>query len=369
MLKQPLTVESRLTNVCNPDELCENLVFLIKENFPVLVKGRLGSGKSAIAVQAAHAAGIKPENIFVDDPHLKEVADYLGLPQSVGDKAVFRPIGLMRKILNATEPTVVIFDEIDKATLTQNVVAQMIHGYRVGDFDIPKCVRFIATCNLPDEATGSRTMRTHLLDRYHTVLELRQDAEVWANYLIRKYGKPALMLANFIRFCPQFLVDGQNTELALQIEKTPTARSLEQFYCLYHRLQTTYNLAETEILTHNVFSKTLIGSCGRDFFVEFSAFCQLYEKIPSIREIVANPQGAPIPSQQDMIGPRYAIITMLSNQISSVNANAIFEYLLRPEWNRFRVFRQVFVQNLKSLGSELFVSPQFAAQVATLITA
>lgn len=367
-----MNIQSQFTNRCNPAELLENLTLNIRYGNPVLVKGRLGSGKSALAVEAARKLNFSHHSILVDDPHLKEVADYVGLPflDRENGSAQFKPIGIMEQIVNATQPTLVIFDEIDKAFRpTANAVAQIIHGRCVNQFKIPDCVRFVATCNLPDEETGSLGIPTHLLDRYFTILELQQDENVWAAYMIRKYGTSVLPFVQFVRFRPEFLLKGQDTQLALALEKTPTARSLENFYRILEQIQQFKNVSLEEAVHDSTFQKTLIGACGSVFFLEFVAFLAIYKEIPTMKQIVSNPQKAPIPTEQGKIGHRHAIIGMLVKNMDSINANAICEYLKRPEWNPYRSLRAVFVETLKQTETYSSSSPHIAAQLLELICA
>lgn len=338
-------------NVVSPQQLMKIVEHAVVNDFPLLVKGRIGSGKTQICSEGARNAIGNPENVIIESPHLKDIPDYTGLAfavQNGGDvRADFLPISTIRTMLNATEPTVFIFDELDKARLSGNAIAQIIFGRNINNHTIPKCVRFLATCNLPEEQTGSSPIRPHLLDRWFSVVELRLREDDWTNYILTHYKEKGIMMSQFIQMKPEYLTNGQNTDLALKIEKTPTGRSLESYLKMDLTLNS-HNEAELEPM--------LAGCCGDAFHIEYQAFKRLFTELPTFKEIVHNPMEAEVPHKPQQLALRFCLIGMLSQKIELKTVNPVCQYLSRPEWKDFSSLKRVFIENVKILKPDVFKS-------------
>jgi len=336
-------------NIVNCEQLEDTVGLCVENNFSLLVKGKLGFGKTSICVQGGINAGIKKQNIIIESPHVKEVTDYCGLPFAIKDegktRADFLPINTMERILFTKEPLLVILDEIDKANRTMNVIAQIIWGREINNHKIPDHVRFVATCNLEEEQTGSYPIKPHLLDRFWSVVEYQIDVEGWSKYMLNKYQTKALMLTTFIRYQPHYLTQGQDTELALQKIKSTTPRTLENYLIME---------IEAEKKGKN-YDPLLYGVCGTAFKIEYDAFKDLYlsDSIPLFEEVVTNPKKAKIPSQPAQINLRYVVVSMLSSKVTEQTFEKVTDYLLRKEWSSFRSLRRVFLENVKQLQPEL----------------
>jgi len=337
-------------NVVNCEKLQTTVQFCIENNWPLLVEGKVGFGKTSICKLGGIKAGIKPENIIIESPHVKEVADYCGLPFAIKDQegrtnsAEFLPINTMAKILSSKEPTLVILDEIDKASRTMNALAQIIWGREINNHKIPDSVRFIATANLTSDETGSYPIKPHLLDRFWSIVRYEIDVEGWAKYMLSKYQTKALPLVSFIRYQPHYLLDGQNTELALERIKSPTPRTLEN-----------YLIMETQASKSEDLDGLLYGVCGTTFKIEYDAFKELYlsNEIPTFEDVKKQPLKAKIPTREGQINLRYVVISMLSSKVDSNTFKNVVQYLLRKEWDSFRSLRRVFLENVKQLKPQL----------------
>jgi len=362
-----MQVKLESQKVVRPKELLLIAKHCLIHNFPLLIKGRLGTGKTQICFQAALEAGFKPENIVIESPHMKEITDYVGLPFAFYDaeknrqKADFLPINTLEKMLESKEPMVFIFDELDKAKLTMNAVAQIICQREISGRKIPDYIRFIATCNLPEEETGGGAIKPHLLDRFFSVVELKPSVEDWAEYILKKYGINAIVLVSFVRFRPQYILDGQNTELALSIEKTPTARTLENFLKIL--------LSVKECEERKTIEPLLAGVAGDEFYIEFKAFSELFHSsLPTFEEIATSPHEALIPTRDKDIILRHAIVGMLSSRVNEDTFVGCVKYLLRAEWNSFASLRRVFLEQVKILKPQLLDNHNFVPYILRLIT-
>lgn len=352
-------------------ELHETVKFCVKHNFPILVKGKLGSGKSQICAAAA-AEIVGRQNVVIEAPHMKDVPDYTGLAFAYTDqdgkqRADFLPINTIERMVQAEKPTTFIFDELDKAKLTMNAIAQIICERKISNRRIPDHISFVATCNLPEEQTGSFIIRPHLLDRFYSVIELKPSEEEWAQYMLKKYKEKAINIVQFIRMKPEYITKGQDTELALSLEKTSTARSLENYLKMEIELGNEKHQSQEELESKvEGLDPLFAGACGEAFHVEYQAFKSLFRDLPSFSEIVEDPLNTVIPDGSNQISLRFAIIGMLSQKITASTINPVCVYLHRKEWDQFASLRRVFIENIKATNSKLLQNPKFTEWLVKL---
>jgi len=291
-----------------PKELLSHMQILLDTGYPFMVVGRVGIGKTSISKLAATQAGCQ---VIVETPHLKEPTDYHGYPFAVSNtKADFLPIGTLHTILNATHRLHVVFDELDKAaTETMNAVAQLILQREVNGRPVPDCVTFSATGNLRIDRSGSNVMPTHLVDRFACIFELEQDIDQWSQWALQQ-GYPLEFIA-FNRFRPEFLLDGQKTDLARDLIKTPTPRTLATF---------------GELLKRNAPTEVLSACAGLPYTLEYQGFLKLYQSLPDIDGIFLNPQGSPVPKDPASL---YALSSALAKKVTPASMQAMVTYLER----------------------------------------
>src|ERR1700722_13224295 len=109
-----------------PAKLTKDLVYAIKNNYPVLLKGRSAIGKTSIGTAAAKIVGA---DLILSHPIVNDPTDYKGLPfpRKDGLSADFLPYGDLKKLLNAKKKTVFFIDDLGQAsTSVQAACMQLI---------------------------------------------------------------------------------------------------------------------------------------------------------------------------------------------------------------------------------------------------
>lgn len=274
-----------------------------------LVKGPPGGGKTEGLVQAGKAEG---KRVLIGHPVLHEEINYLGLPgfETVNGemRAVFKPFGLTRDLVEATEPTLCILDDIGQARLSvQAALAQLVHLKEIDGLPISKHVTFALATNRREDKAAVTGFVSMLLDRCVCVLELDFDANELARYLLSKDYDP--LLAAFIRFREQEVrFETPKDELS----KQSTPRSIEGYARIMRR-----GLDGKEICAQAV---------GAPFASAWFAYRLVEKDLPKITDILASPTKAQVPERKDVL---YALMAALAGASTAKNLPQVITYVDR----------------------------------------
>ena len=307
------------TTIVTPHEFAKFATQLILAGEPFMIAGAPGSGKTEITKLAAANAGF---DVIVEYAPYKEPSDILGLPHAgVVDgemQASFLPIGNMRKILKSTAPTLVFFDEIGKASkATQNAIAQVMLSREVEGVPVPQYVTFCAATNRRQDCAGEQGMPSHFVDRFTTILELRQSIHDWTLWAGRTGpdGRSIVPpeLISYCRFKPSETIEAPfDPSKTKDMVKVPTARTM---------------VAVGRLLKAGISDyQVLAGAAGASFAVGFSAWLKMWKQLPDPQAVLANPEAAPVPEQGDI---RFALAFALSTHVSINTFEAMLKYLER----------------------------------------
>lgn len=274
-----------------------------------LVKGPPGGGKTEGLVQAGKAEDM---DILIGHPVLHEEINYLGLPgfETVNGemRAVFKPFGLTRQLVEAERKTLCILDDIGQARLSvQAALAQLVHLKEIDGLPISKHVTFALATNRREDKAAVTGFVSMLLDRCVCVLELEFDANELARYLLSKEYEP--LLAAFIRFREQEVrFETPKDELA----KQSTPRSIEGYARLMKR-----GIDGKEICAQAV---------GAPFASAWFAYRMVEKELPSIEDIVKAPKETVVPQKRDVL---YALMAALAGATTVKNLPQVVTYVDR----------------------------------------
>ncbi len=292
-----------------PSTLCSYLAFAIANNFPVLIKGKPGVGKSDVVNKAAAEANA---HLIISHPVVSDPTDYKGLPfPQKNGTAEFLPFGELNRLINAKEKTVFFLDDLGQAppsvqaACMQLLLARQINGHKISD-----AVTFLAATNRREDKAAVSGLLEPVKSRFASIVELEVDTEDWVKWAIDN-NMPTELIA-FIRFRPELL---DKFEPSREIQNSPSPRTVA-----YVGKQQIARLPE--IFEFEAFK----GAAGEAFAIEYRAFLKIFRDLPSMDEIILNPSTAPVPSDP---GALYAISTALAQKMSDQNITPICEYLER----------------------------------------
>ncbi|GEP97686.1 ATP-binding protein [Chitinophaga cymbidii] len=292
-----------------PSALADYLQFAICNNFPVLIKGKPGIGKSDIVSQAAAAA---QTDLIISHPVVSDPTDYKGLPfPNKNGTADFLPFGELRQLINASRQTVFFLDDLGQAppsvqaACMQLLLARRINGHQVSDQ-----VTFLAATNRREDKAAVGGLLEPVKSRFAAIVELEVNTDDWIKWALQN-DMPTELIA-FIRFRPELLDDFQPSR---DIVNSPSPRTI-----------TAIGRQQQAALPERFEFEAFKGAAGEAFAAEYRGFLKMYRELPSMDEIILNPASAPVPREPGAI---YAIAAALSHKMTDQNIGAICTYLDR----------------------------------------
>lgn|SRR5262245_1461392 len=292
-----------------PSQLAAFLQATIPAGLPVLVTGAPGLGKSSVIEQATALLNCQ---LIISHPAVEDPTDSKGLPWFNGGKATFVPIGQHAKVLQATEPTVWLIDDLGQATpAVQAAYMQWLLARQCNGHQLPDCVTMIAATNRRTDGAAVSGILETVKSRFVTIVELQASLTDWCTWALN-HGMPAELIA-WVRFKPEVLTAFKVTR---DMTNSPSPRTLAHAGKLI-------NLQLPAELLH----VALAGAIGAEYATELVAFLRLYASLPSVDAIIANPNTAPVHGFDT--STRYAIAGALAHRVSTANFARIATYCER----------------------------------------
>jgi len=278
-----------------PSKLYEALHTLIGERVPLHIWGACGVGKSQIVAQVARDLGIQ----FLDVRAVQlDPVDLRGLPRIASDQTEWVP----PKFLPTTGKGILFLDELTSAPqMTQAGCYQLVLDRKLGEYVLPDGWVVIAAGNPASERGVHFSMPRPLRNRF-VHLDLEADLNDWCKWAVGAGVRPEIIA--FLRFKPDLLHAADTTSDA---NAWPTPRSWE--------------------MASNVLRGiALDGTVGPAAAAELLAFLRLFRQLPSIDEILLNPETAPLPAETSA---QIAIATALGRAMTDNSVARGLKYLDR----------------------------------------
>lgn len=328
-----------------PKKLSNYLRFCISNRFPALIVGSPGIGKSDIVGQAAEDV---EADLIISHPAISDPTDYKGLPFPMGDVAEFLPYGDLNYLIRAKKRTVFFIDDLGQAPISvQAACMQLILARRVNSHIISDHVTFVAATNRREDKAGVTGLLEPVKSRFMSIIDVEVDVEDWIQWAINN-NMPAELIA-FVRFKPDILTQFQPSK---DMTNSPSPRTIAAVGKLL-------NAGLPKEFEFEAFR----GAAGEEFAIEYLAFTDIYKELPSISEIICNPEKAPIPQKHSV---QIAVTSALSRQMTSGNINQICKYLERlPVEYAVSCLKDSSVRNKEICESATFI--KWASKHASLI--
>jgi hypothetical protein len=304
---------------------------VVRLDKPILIRGRFGIGKSQGVEQAVDE---------LDDPKaLKSLlgkdcpytgallvdirlsqydsVDLRGFPQA--DKksgtAIWYPPSTMPFIGNDSFPDdkliVVFFDEApDAKNDVFAVMQQLVLNRCIGEHVLKPNVRMLLAGNLLDDQALAKKLPMPLNGRliHYEAVNTVDEFCVYA----QSQGVPSVFIA-FWQF-RQELVNTYDPKKTTPIVATPRTWF------------TAVDIWKDKRLDLEIKEASMIGSVGEGPAMEFLAYVDVWENLPSIEKIIANPDTMPVPEELSI---KYATVMHVSEKMSLANADKLHIYLKR----------------------------------------
>lgn len=295
----------------------------IKANLKVLLVGAPGVGKTDIIRQAAKKLGYKLEFLH---PAVSDPTDFKGLPVITPGGPEFQPFGDIKKLLTATEPTLAFIDDLGQSPISvQGALMQLLQGGQLNGVEISPFVTFIGATNDASHMAGVSGIIEPLKSRFSTILHVEPDVNSWTKWAIAD-GQPAELI-QFLRWQPGMLCAFKATR---ELTNSASPRTIADAGRLWKA-----GLDDIRVLA---------GAVGEEFALMFLAFVDLVNDLPSIEEILSDPENATIPSKPDMV---FATVAAVCRHAVQENFQSIITYLGRLPRKELRVFAVLDITRMK----------------------
>jgi len=203
--------------------------------------------------------------------------------------------------------------------MTQAGCYQLVLDRKLGEYRLPDGWVVIAAGNPASERGVHFSMPRPLRNRF-VHLDLEPDFIDWCKWAVRASIRPEIIA--FLRFKPALLHDSDATS---DVNAWPTPRSWEMASNVLsgfaRRQQSGFFAGTTEIE-----AQLLEGTIGEAATTELVAFLRLFRQLPSIDEILLNPDAAPLPDEPSA---RIAIATALGRALTDHSIPKGIRYLDR----------------------------------------
>ena len=292
----------------NVTQLKKFLKFSFKNNYPILIKGAPGLGKTDVVKWTAKKIEY---DLLITHPVVDSPIDYKGLGAIVGGKAVFLPYGNLEMIINAKKPLVVFFDDLGQApAAVQSAVMQLLLARSINGKQISKHVVFVAATNRREDKANVTGILEPVKSRFYSIVELIPETEEWIDWAV-KHSMPTSLI-NYIQWKPAML---NNFKPTRDIENSPSSRTVSNIGDMMNK-----NLPTA--LRFEAFK----GAAGEAFAHEYLAFINVYAELPTVKEILADPDNCKLPTE---VSAKFAIMGMVLDAITSTNMKNFLIYLDR----------------------------------------
>jgi len=289
-------------------ELKKFLKWSFKKNYPILIKGAPGIGKTDIVTWAANKLKY---DLLIMHPVVDSPIDYKGLGTIIDGKAVFLPYGNLELLMTAKKPLVIFFDDLGQApAAVQSAVMQLLLARSLNGKKISKFVRFVAATNRREDKANVSGILEPVKSRFASIVELEVNVNDWIIWAEKK-GMPN-SLVHYIQFKPTMLLNFKATRA---IENSPCPRTV-----------TFAGMMVNDKLPQDLLFEAIKGAAGEAFAAEYTAFIRVYKELPTVKEIQADPNNCKLPTE---VSAKFAIMGMILDVITAGNMGKFLTYLDR----------------------------------------
>jgi len=296
-----------------PSALAEALPILLDAGQVPFIEGEPGVGKSDVVAQVAAdmygSGGPCADDFFRDiKPAGRDPVDFSGLP--VPDMDAFLTQWLRPGFLPTDGQGLLFLDEFTAAPPpVQSVLLEFVRQRKAGEYRLPDGWKIVTAGNGENDRAYATTMGTAMANRL-VHLNAVVDLDDWCRWALSTGRLPTVLVA-FLRFRPELLhvFDPKSSDKAF-----PSPRSWAAAGSIIGQDP-----------PEHLRPALLVGAVGEAAAIELEGFLRVHRSLPSIDQIIADPDNAPVPPASDAAA-RYATAAALTDRASQQNFGAITAY-------------------------------------------
>jgi len=308
-----------------PSSIRAALPKLIAKQRPVFLWGAPGVGKSDVIKQIAedHKLELRDVRLSLLDP-----IDLKGFPtiDTVKKQMSWLPADFLPK----KGKGLLFLDEMNSAPQSVQAAAyQLVLNRKIGEYKLPDGWSVMAAGNRTSDRSVVHAMPAALANRF-VHLDFDINVDDWSHWAMDNDIHTDLRA--FIRFRPNLL---HSFDSASNPRAFPSPRSwafVNDIYKDNHSADDEYELVK--------------GTVGEGAAAEFSGFVRQIKDLPTIDQVLLDPDGTKIPSSPAAM---YAMVTALDAKATTANLERIMKYTDRMPVE----FQVVFVRSAIRRDSKL----------------
>lgn len=276
--------------------------------FGIFIVGKPGCGKTSIPRQVAQELGL--ECPFLPPVPCLDPVDLRGVPKVTDNRTTWCVPDFWPG--DPDWKGVLLLDEFAQADDSlQKAFGQLLpqggHKGSLGNYSPPDGSVFVATGNRVTDRAGVRKTLSHIMSRF-VWLGLETSVEDWRNWALDKGLRPEVTA--FIPFRPGLLNTFDET-------------SPGELYACERGWERVSHVVDANP-PEDLLLPTVAGIVGRGPAAEFVAFCQIYQNLPNIDEVLKNPTTSRVPTEPAVL---YALSGALSERARSAD-NSLLNNML-----------------------------------------
>lgn len=288
-----------------PSSIRKSLNHLIAVQRPAFIWGPPGVGKSDVVAQVAADSKLELRDVRLS---LLDPTDLKGFPVPDMTKKLMR--WLPADFLPTKGSGLLFLDEMNQAAqAVQGAAYQLILNRKIGDYKLPDGWSVVAAGNRTSDRSIAHAMPAALANRF-VHLDFDINVEEWNVWAMN--NEIHTDLRAFIKFRPNLL---HSFDPATNPRAFPSPRSWSFVNDVYKS-----GLSQDEEF------ELFKGTVGEGASAEFSGFVRLIKDLPTVDQILVNPDSAKVPDEP---AARFAIATALDAKASSGNFDRIMKYVER----------------------------------------
>ena len=330
-----------------PSELVTFLKHAIMVKDPVAIIGAPGLGKTDILKQTV--SDIK-YHLVISHPSVEDPTDSKGIPWGNGHGIDFQPVGQIKRVIAATEPTVWFLDDFGQAMPSvQAPYMQWLLGGECSGHKLPSCVTMVLASNRRTDRAGVTGFLEPVKSRV-TFVTLEPHVDDWCAWMLQQTHVDGVAIpmdaiaeqVAFIRFRPDLLSQFQPSA---DLQNSPSPRNwVSSLKWLTGGLPNALELAG------------LTGRVGEGAAVERMGFRRLYRELPNIDGILIDPDKASIPTQPATL---YAVVTALGIRANAKNFARVGRYAQRLTDAQHGEFAALLLRDATRRDQSIMQTPAF----------
>lgn len=312
----------------NHEQATSALKLALEANIVAFLKSQPAMGKSSIVKQLANQMGLELIDLRLTQLQPYDLAG-LVYPNKEKDNFKYLPLDLFPLETDAVpdgkKGWLLFLDEFNSADrYTAAAAYKLLLDREIGNYKLHSEVRIICAGNNLTDGAIANNLGTAIQSRV-IHLELDLDSKQWLNWLAKQKDWNNLIYT-FLNFRPETI---NNFDPEKEVITYASPRTWEL-------LSKQLNAGLLE-LKSEVYTPIIMGTVGDTAGYEFISFLEIYSTLPSIDDIIADPNNCKLP---DNISAKWALGAYLANNINSSNEDSLLTYINRIKETDIRVVAQ-----------------------------